>query len=887
MRIIIGLIEHIGDIVACEPVSRYLRAKYPDAHLSWATSPHYRELIDTNPNIDETVCLNCLTDWIKLTKHSDYDEIIDLHVNYRICQCCQIPLVKERGNPFVSVYEWFDYGALLEAFSIGAGLPKIWAQPQLYLKNEHAKAVDALKLPSNYCVIHRESSDTVKDWTNAKWQSLVNWIRNELKLPIVEVGAGKGKEQAPIDGLVINMINRLPILQTAEVIKRARFFIGIDSGPAHLANASKVPGIILLGRISVFRKYTPYTGYYSSGRAEVKIVRNLSGRVAEIPLSDVIQATKYVYNLTEDTSSYIDQESVIINAPNLKKTQCNKHDQELVRNSKLFDPAWYALHYPQITESGLDPLDHFLLYGGLHGFFPSPAFDAENYLKKYPDVVRAGINPLLHYLKCGQREGRDAVPFFSERRAPESIDPSMVAESPFHHPSDNGERAIAIESSVVENFPRVFAFYLSQFHPIPENNFGHRMGFTEWNNVIDAKPLFKGHYQPRIPGELGYYDLRSLEVMKEQIQLAIEHGISGFCFYYYYFSGKKLLYRPIENYINSDIKAPFFFLWANENWSRRWDGGDHEVIISQQHSKDDDIIFIRDLVSTFHDDRYVKVNGKPILMVYKAHLFPDILSTTELWRNEIIKQGFPDLYLVMVDDWIKDLPHPRTFGFDATYEIPSNSIPQCVTYDERENLDLPNDFSGIIVDYHKFSQFHMGRPFPEYKRFRTVMLPWDNTPRYAKRANIHVNTGGDDYRAWLTQALIDTHSHYEPEERIVFVHSWNEWCEGTYLEPDGRFGRRYLEETLGAVSDARAIIAMNGQSESASVRSLQLARRKEVATFLNLKALWTQLYSSQRDLNQKNEELDQKNAALMAIYQSRSWRISTPLRWFAKLLRGH
>jgi ADP-heptose:LPS heptosyltransferase len=887
MRIIIGLIEHMGDIVACEPVSRYLRAKYPNAHLSWAISPVYRELIDTNPNIDETICLNCVTDWIKLSKHSDYDEIIDLHVNYRICQCCQVPLVKERGNPFVSAFEWFDYGALLEAFSVGAGLPKISAQPLLYLGNEHARAVDALELPDNYCVIHRESNDRVKDWTDAKWQFLAKWIRNELNLAIVEVGAGKDIDQSPLNGLAINLINRLSILQTAEVIKRARFFIGIDSGPAHLANATKVPGIILLGRISVFRKYTPYTGYYASNIPEVKLVRNLTGIVAEIPLSDVIQATRYVNSLTQFPRAIIKKETVSVMTLNANETQHSKTDRELLLNSKLFDPAWYSLHYPQVSESGQDPLDHFLLYGGLQGFSPSPAFDASNYLRKYLDINRKGINPLLHYLKCGKSEGREAVPGFSERIIPESIDISVTHRSPFHQPSGSANLTLDIEPPENKNIPRVFAFYLSQFHPISENNFGHRMGFTEWNNVIDSKPLFKGHYQPRIPGELGYYDLRSIEVMEEQVRLAIEHGISGFCFYYYYFAGKKLLYRPIENYIKSDIKAPFFFLWANENWSRRWDGGDHEVIISQAHSKEDDLIFIKDLVNTFQDDRYVKVNGKPILMVYKAHLFQDILSTTELWRNEIIKYGFPDLYLVMVDDWIEDLPHPRTFGFDATYEIPSNKIPQCVLYDEKDNLDLPNDFSGKIVDYHKFAHLHMGRPFPEYKRFRTVMLPWDNTPRYAKRAIIHVNTGSDVYRTWLTQALIDTHNRYESEERIVCLHSWNEWCEGTYLEPDGRLGRRYLEETLGAVSDAKAIIAMNAQHESAFIRMYQLARQKEVGTFLNFKALRTQMYSIQRDLDQKNEDLDQKNSELIAIYRSRSWRISAPLRWFAKLLRMH
>ena len=173
-----------------------------------------------------------------------------------------------------------------------------------------------------------------------------------------------------------------------------------------------------------------------------------------------------------------------------------------------------------------------------------------------------------------------------------------------------------------EEIPRTFAFYLPQFHPIAENNWAHGMGFTEWHNVVNARPLFKGHYQPRIPGELGYYDLRAEETLHQQVNLALEYGLTGFCFYYYYFQGRKLLFNPIKNYVQSDLKAPFFFLWANENWSKRWDGGDQEVIISQQHGRQDDLAFIRELAQLFADDRYVKVAGKPVLHDLQNSSFP-------------------------------------------------------------------------------------------------------------------------------------------------------------------------------------------------------------------------------------------------------------------------
>lgn len=223
MKILVGLIEHLGDIVACEPVARYLKVNFPASHIAWAVSAPFRELVDVNPFVDETVVVECLTDWMRLSKHGTHDKIVDLHVNFRVCQHCRIPLVKEVGNPFISVFQWFDYGALLEAFSIGAGLPRLSAQPTVYIQPEHVAAVDALELPKEFCVIHRDSNTAQKDWTDEGWRELCLLIRQELKIPIVEVGAGT-KKTSPFGPDFIDLFNRIPILQTAEVIRRARFF---------------------------------------------------------------------------------------------------------------------------------------------------------------------------------------------------------------------------------------------------------------------------------------------------------------------------------------------------------------------------------------------------------------------------------------------------------------------------------------------------------------------------------------------------------------------------------------------------------------------------------------------------------------------------------------
>ena len=269
----------------------------------------------------------------------------------------------------------------------------------------------------------------------------------------------------------------------------------------------------------------------------------------------------------------------------------------------------------------------------------------------------------------------------------------------------------------------------------------------------------------------------------------------GFCFYYYYFQGRKLLYKPLDNFIKSDVDMPFMCLWANENWTKRWDGGDREVIIEQHHSDEDDLLALRELVTLFKDRRYVKVQGKPVFMVYKTHLFPDIRRTVDLWRSEIVKHGFPGLYLVMVDDWTGDPIHPREIGFDASYEIPSNIVPDDLLKDDVSDLHLCDDFTGRIVDYAKFANFHLGRPFPRYRRFRTVMLPWDNTPRYGSRSMVQVGGESESYRLWLLQAILDTYHQYPAEERFVFIHSWNEWCEGTYLEPDLKRKRFFLADS--------------------------------------------------------------------------------------------
>jgi hypothetical protein len=304
--------------------------------------------------------------------------------------------------------------------------------------------------------------------------------------------------------------------------------------------------------------------------------------------------------------------------------------------------------------------------------------------------------------------------------------------------------------------------------------------------------------------------------------------------------------------------------------------------VAQNHSPEDDLAFIRELFDVFSDERYVKVQGKPLLGVYKTHLFPNILQSTELWRSEAVKHGFPDLYLVMVDDWTSDPKHPRMLGFDASYEIPSNVIPEQVLYRDTEYLDLKEGFQGHIVDYHKFASYHMGRPFPDYKRFRTVMAPWDNTPRYGSRAMVQINADNDAYKLWLSQALVDTHWRYAPEERIVFLHSWNEWCEGTYVEPDGRYGRQRLEETREVVDELRGILSMRSDADRRSaVLFRRLMRAKDEGATRSVQALRQQNMYLHGELARQRAD----NLTIDNIVQSKSWTLTKPLRAVARMLK--
>ncbi|MBA3508051.1 MAG: glycoside hydrolase family 99-like domain-containing protein, partial [Betaproteobacteria bacterium] len=265
---------------------------------------------------------------------------------------------------------------------------------------------------------------------------------------------------------------------------------------------------------------------------------------------------------------------------------------------------------------------------------------------------------------------------------------------------------------------RAIAFHLSQFHPIPENDRWWGTGFTEWTNVTRAKPNFVTHYQPHLPADLGFYDLRVPETREQQAEIARQYGIHGFCYYYYWFAGKRLLERPLEEMRRSGAPAfPYCLCWANENWTRRWDGADQEILVAQDPTRADDARFIADLLPHFRDPRYIRVDGKPLLIVYRIGVLLDPRGTAERWRETCRREGIGELYLCAANTY--DTSDPTVYGFDALVEFPPHAM-RTPPANPRFAVTNP-EFRGQIIDYRQFVLETLSRAAPAYVVHPTVM----------------------------------------------------------------------------------------------------------------------------------------------------------------------
>lgn len=342
--------------------------------------------------------------------------------------------------------------------------------------------------------------------------------------------------------------------------------------------------------------------------------------------------------------------------------------------------------------------------------------------------------------------------------------------------------------------PRLIAFYLTQFHPIPENDEWWGKGFTEWTNVTKARPLFVGHYQPQLPTDFGFYDLRVRATRHEQIRVAKEYGVEGFCYHYYWFSGKRLLNQPLDDMLADPASdMPFCLCWANENWTRRWDAAEQQVLIAQRYLPDDDVAFIKSLQPFFADPRYIRVDGRPILIVYRPQHLPDAKKTAGVWRDHCRANGIGEIHICAA------LTHGNfdyaQFGFDSGVEFPPHNM-QCDNQAGR--LAFHEPFSGYAVEYAEVATAYLERRYDHSNVFRSVFPAWDNTARTGSRAVIVLGSSPENYGYWLAEAIRRTREDFPGHDRLVFINAWNEWAEGCHLEPDRKYGRAFLEATLAA-----------------------------------------------------------------------------------------
>jgi lipopolysaccharide biosynthesis protein len=366
---------------------------------------------------------------------------------------------------------------------------------------------------------------------------------------------------------------------------------------------------------------------------------------------------------------------------------------------------------------------------------------------------------------------------------------------------------------------RPIAFHLPQFHPIPENDEWWGRGFTEWTNVTKARPLFDGHYQPHLPTDLGFYDLRLPEARRAQADLAREYGIHGFCYYHYWFNGRRLLEKPVEAILQSgEPDFPFMLCWANENWSRRWDGGEDKLLMKQDYHDGDAEEHIRALLPYFQDPRYIRIDGRPVFAVYRPGLITNLESYLAIFRREAAKAGL-DLYLCRVEAADRFRTQPGAAFFDSAIEFQPQSEMLYAFIDhvlqektltgklrrlshkaarrlgQAEWAERDDHKRRYYLDYQEYVDYLLTHyRYPEYKRFPGLTPMWDNTARRGERAFLLKNSAPGKYEQWLSHHV----ENFQPpstEENLIFINAWNEWAEGNHLEPCRRWGRAYLEAT--------------------------------------------------------------------------------------------
>lgn len=477
-------------------------------------------------------------------------------------------------------------------------------------------------------------------------------------------------------------------------------------------------------------------------------------------------------------------------------TEFNEYIKSVIQ--PYFDNEFYVANYAHAIADGAEPLDDYLARGWRCACDPCPSFSVQDYLSDNPDIRDASIEPFSHYLTQGKTEARVA-------KASRTLAPKSNAAAIFQAHKASTAPGPGFEAPKPDIFSphrsraKALAFYLPQFHAFEENDKWWGTGFTEWTKINHGLPRFAGHRQPRIPRDLGFYDLTDVENLRAQAELAKAYGVHGFAIYYYFFNGKRLMKKPLDILLeNTDIDLPFCLIWANENWTRTWDGFDRNILISQDYRDEDENDLLADWQRHFSDERYIRVEGRPLIVIYRPGIIPDCKTTVRRWREKIRERYDENPYFVMAQGFGDT--DPREFGLDAALEFPPHKV-LAGAEPINNSLDIYDpDFSGSVFDYQSLIERSRAEPAPEYPLIKSATLGWDNEARRPGSGMTITNFTPELYEQWLSDLVLFAENNRIGGESFVGINAWNEWAEGVYLEPDTYYGHALLNATARALS---------------------------------------------------------------------------------------
>ncbi len=465
-----------------------------------------------------------------------------------------------------------------------------------------------------------------------------------------------------------------------------------------------------------------------------------------------------------------------------------------------FDVDFYLDKNPDVAQCGISPFEHFLYTGVYEGRWPRVDINIREYIDNY-DLADNDINPFLHFIEFNGRE-------YLSSKNKDNLDGNITSESncsavDYRQKGDGYEEPKYLDKNAPKPKVKALAYYLPQFHPFAENDEWWGQGFTEWTNTTRGKSRFNTHYQPHLPKHLGYYDLRVKETMIEQVRYAKAAGVHGFCFYHYWFNGKRIMEKPVNMLLdNEDIDIPFCIMWANENWTRTWDGLENDVLIAQDYLEEDDVPFIEDLGRHFKDKRYIRVDGRPLFFIYRPGIIPNSKKTIQKWRDlckDLLNEE-PLFYMAQAFD----NTDPYEFGMDGAIEFPPHKIAAGLGDRSRVLGGVEKDFSGHYPSYDDLVSSSLKEVAHDYPLIRGVTPTWDNEARKPGRGFGFIGSTPKKYENWLRS--INSYALENPisgNESFVVINAWNEWAEGAHLEPDVYWGAAYLNATYEAMHDTK------------------------------------------------------------------------------------